>query len=73
MEGVSLKCGDCGILMKSVIEAQEHAELTKHANFMESTEPVLNLVCTTCGKPCRSQTVISMPSSPPFSYILWVC
>lgn len=56
MEGLSLKCGDCGTLMKSVEEAQEHAELTKHANFIESTEPVLNLICTTCGKPCRSKT-----------------
>nr|XP_043609095.1 UBX domain-containing protein 1 [Erigeron canadensis] len=56
MAGVSLKCGDCGALLKSVEEAQEHAELTKHADFSESTEPVLNLVCSTCGKPCRSKT-----------------
>ncbi|XP_051118343.1 eukaryotic translation initiation factor 3 subunit A [Andrographis paniculata] len=56
MAGVSLKCGDCGTLLKSVEEAQEHAELTKHANFVESTEAVLNLVCSTCGKPCRSKT-----------------
>ncbi|KAJ8774226.1 hypothetical protein K2173_009657 [Erythroxylum novogranatense] len=54
--GVSLKCGDCGVLLKSVEEAQEHAELTKHSNFSESTEAVLNLVCSTCGKPCRSKT-----------------
>ncbi|CAA0819863.1 ubiquitin-associated (UBA)/TS-N domain-containing protein [Striga hermonthica] len=56
MAGVSLKCGDCGTLLKSVEEAQEHAELTKHANFVESTEAVLNLVCSDCGKPCRSKT-----------------
>ncbi|XP_048226979.1 vicilin-like seed storage protein At2g18540 [Ricinus communis] len=56
MAGVSLKCGDCGALLKSVQEAQEHAELTSHSNFSESTEAVLNLVCTTCGKPCRSKT-----------------
>ncbi|XP_050215845.1 uncharacterized protein LOC126666952 [Mercurialis annua] len=56
MAGVSLKCGDCGALLKSVEEAQEHAELTSHSNFSESTEAVLNLVCTTCGKPCRSKT-----------------
>ncbi|KAK6145813.1 hypothetical protein DH2020_019682 [Rehmannia glutinosa] len=43
MAGVSLKCGDCGTLLKSVEEAQEHAELTKHSNFVESTEAVLNL------------------------------
>ncbi|XP_022871483.1 uncharacterized protein LOC111390652 [Olea europaea var. sylvestris] len=56
MAGLSLKCGDCGTLLKSVEEAQEHAELTKHANFVEFTEAVLNLVCVTCGKPCRSKT-----------------
>ncbi|XP_047951531.1 UBX domain-containing protein 1 [Salvia hispanica] len=56
MAGFSLKCGDCGTLLKSVEEAQEHAELTKHANFVESTEAVLNLVCSDCGKPCRSKT-----------------
>lgn len=56
MAGVSLKCGDCGALLRSVQEAQEHAELTSHSNFSESTEAVLNLVCATCGKPCRSKT-----------------
>ncbi|KAI6695811.1 hypothetical protein NL676_023521 [Syzygium grande] len=56
MAGVSLKCGDCGALLKSVEEAQGHAELTSHSNFSESTEAVLNLVCSTCGKPCRSKT-----------------
>ncbi|XP_076898558.1 uncharacterized protein LOC143552159 [Bidens hawaiensis] len=56
MAGVSLKCGDCGALLKSVEEAQEHAELTKHTDFSESTEAVLNLVCSTCGKPCRSKS-----------------
>ncbi|XP_075512102.1 uncharacterized protein LOC142547615 [Primulina tabacum] len=56
MAGVSLMCGDCGTLLKSVEEAQEHAELTKHTNFSESTEAVLNLVCSACGKPCRSKT-----------------
>ncbi|XP_074306928.1 uncharacterized protein LOC141642134 [Silene latifolia] len=56
MAGVSLQCGDCGALLKSVEEAQEHAELTSHSNFSESTEPVLNLVCSSCRKPCRSKT-----------------
>ncbi|KAI3662670.1 hypothetical protein L6452_29867 [Arctium lappa] len=56
MVGVSLKCGDCGTLLKSVEEAQEHAELTTHTDFSKSTEAVLNLVCSTCGKPCRSKT-----------------
>ncbi|KAJ4968239.1 hypothetical protein NE237_014940 [Protea cynaroides] len=56
MAGLSLRCGDCGALLKSVEEAQEHAELTSHSNFAESTEAVLNLVCNSCGKPCRSKT-----------------
>lgn len=56
MAGLSLMCGDCGHQLRSVQEAQEHAELTGHANFSESTEAVLNLVCTACGKPCRSKT-----------------
>ncbi|KAI3440824.1 uncharacterized protein J3R85_003056 [Psidium guajava] len=56
MAGVSLKCGDCGALLRSVEEAQEHAERTSHSNFSESTEAVLNLVCSSCGKPCRSKT-----------------
>ncbi|XP_028058317.1 caldesmon-like isoform X3 [Camellia sinensis] len=56
MAGVSLKCGDCGTLLRSVKEAQEHAELTKHSNFFESIEPVLNLLCSSCLKPCRSKT-----------------
>ncbi|KAG1370107.1 chromatin assembly factor 1 subunit A-B [Cocos nucifera] len=56
MAGLSLRCGDCGAHLKSVEEAQEHAELTTHTNFSESTEAVLNLVCTACGKPCRSKT-----------------
>uniref|UniRef100_A0A803Q171 UBA domain-containing protein n=1 Tax=Cannabis sativa TaxID=3483 RepID=A0A803Q171_CANSA len=43
MAGVSLQCGDCGALLRSVEEAQQHAELTSHSNFAESTEPVLNL------------------------------
>ncbi|CAN6447055.1 unnamed protein product [Victoria cruziana] len=56
MAGLSLRCGDCGAQLRSVQEAQEHAELTSHSNFEESTEAVLNLVCSVCGKPCRSKT-----------------
>ncbi|GLJ47744.1 hypothetical protein SUGI_1008380 [Cryptomeria japonica] len=56
MAGLSLMCGDCGSQLRSVEEAQEHAELTGHANFSESTEAVLNLICAACGKPCRSKT-----------------
>ncbi|KAJ4953876.1 hypothetical protein NE237_030708 [Protea cynaroides] len=55
MAGLSLRCGDCGTLLKSVEEAQEHAELTSHSNFTKSTEAILNLVCNSCGNPCRSR------------------
>ncbi|KAH9558842.1 hypothetical protein CY35_06G029100 [Sphagnum magellanicum] len=55
MAGLSLQCAACKAQFRSVEEAQEHAELTKHADFEESTVPVLNLVCVTCGKPCRTQ------------------
>ncbi|XP_006648654.3 eukaryotic translation initiation factor 3 subunit A [Oryza brachyantha] len=60
MAGLSLRCGDCGALLRSVEEAQAHAEATSHANFSESTEAVLNLVCADCGKPCRSQTEVDL-------------
>ncbi|XP_039138191.1 vicilin-like seed storage protein At2g18540 [Dioscorea cayenensis subsp. rotundata] len=60
MAGLSLRCGDCGALLKSVEEAQEHAELTSHTDFSESTEAVLNLICSTCAKPCRSKTEMDL-------------
>jgi len=60
MAGLSLRCGDCGAQLRSVEEAQAHAEVTNHANFVESTEAVLNLVCSDCGKPCRSQTEVDL-------------
>ncbi|CAN6238199.1 unnamed protein product [Urochloa humidicola] len=60
MAGLSLRCGDCGAQLRSVEEAQSHAEATNHANFVESTEAVLNLVCSDCGKPCRSQTEVDL-------------
>ncbi|OEL22113.1 hypothetical protein BAE44_0016867 [Dichanthelium oligosanthes] len=60
MAGLSLKCGDCGAQLRSVEEAQAHAEATNHANFVESTDAVLNLVCSDCGKPCRSQTEVDL-------------
>ena len=60
MGGVSFNFGE---LLKSVEKAQEHAEITSHhSNFAESTEAVLNLVCTTCCKPCRSRTVLIFDS-----------
>ncbi|GBG67556.1 hypothetical protein CBR_g685 [Chara braunii] len=52
----SLLCGDCGVQLRSMKEAQDHAEAFGHSNFKESTEAVLSLVCATCGKPCRSKT-----------------
>ncbi|CAM0951788.1 unnamed protein product [Alopecurus aequalis] len=60
MAGLSLRCGDCGVQLRSVEEAQAHAEATSHTNFAESTEAVLNLVCADCGKPCRSQTEVDL-------------
>jgi len=51
-----LVCKDCNMQLKSTEEVQAHAEATGHANFEESTEAVLNLVCQECGKPCRSET-----------------
>ncbi|KAL6899085.1 hypothetical protein ACP4OV_005743 [Aristida adscensionis] len=60
MAGLSLQCGDCGVLLRSVEEAQAHAEATSHTNFAESTDAVLNLVCSACGKPCRSQTEVDL-------------
>ncbi|EFJ22008.1 hypothetical protein SELMODRAFT_443383 [Selaginella moellendorffii] len=60
MAGLSLQCGDCGAALRTVEEAQEHAEISGHANFVESTQAVLNLVCTACGKPCRSQTEVDL-------------
>jgi DNA-directed RNA polymerase subunit RPC12/RpoP len=64
--GLSLWCSDCGMQLRSVEEAQAHTEVTNHANFVESTEAVLNLVCSDCGKPCLSQTVRSSPPLPQF-------
>lgn len=55
MAAQSLKCNDCGAILRSVKEAQDHAEVTKHSNFSESTEKLLRLVCTECGKVARSQ------------------
>lgn len=40
MAGLSLECGDCKVQLRSVEEAQEHAELTGHTNFQESTQAV---------------------------------
>lgn len=56
MAALSLVCQDCGVLLKSVKEAQDHGDATGHANFAESTEAVKRYVCTECGKPCRSDT-----------------
>jgi hypothetical protein len=57
MSGLSLQCGDCGVLLQSVEEAQAHIEATSYSNLAVSTELVLP--AGACGKLCRSQTVIS--------------
>ena len=43
-------------MLRNMKEAQSHGETTGHANFSESEEAVLTLVCVSCGKPCRSAT-----------------
>jgi hypothetical protein len=48
MAGLSLQCAACKAQFRSVEEAQEHAELTKHADFQESTEPVRVCYCYCC-------------------------
>ncbi len=40
MSALSLVCGQCGLQLKSVKEAQEHGEMSGHTQFEESTEPV---------------------------------
>ena len=40
MAALSLVCGQCGLQLKSVKEAQDHGELTGHSKFEESTEAV---------------------------------
>lgn len=43
---LSLKCGQCGLQLRSVKEAQDHGEASGHSQFEESTEAVLTLVST---------------------------
>jgi uncharacterized UBP type Zn finger protein len=51
----SLVCKDCNTFLRSVKEAQDHADATGHTNFEESVEAVKQLLCTECGKVCRTQ------------------
>ena len=46
---LSLKCDTCNAQLRSAAECKDHGEATGHASFSESTEAVLNLVCTECG------------------------
>ncbi|KAI6669173.1 hypothetical protein NL676_004058 [Syzygium grande] len=59
MAGVSVKCGDRGTLLKSMEEAQGHAEHTSHSNFSESTEAVLNFIYSSCEKPYQSPSFVA--------------
>jgi UBX domain-containing protein 1/4 len=52
----SLVCKDCNTFLRSVKEAQDHADATGHTNFEESVEAVKRLICSDCGKVCRTQT-----------------
>eukprot|EP00667_Euglena_gracilis_P016680 EG_transcript_17494 len=51
----SLVCGQCQAELKSMRAAKEHAELTGHSDFAESTTPVITMKCVACGKPCDSK------------------
>lgn len=42
-------------MLKSVAEAQKHNEATGHVDFEETTEVIRVMVCSECGKPCRTQ------------------
>lgn len=42
-EAKSLLCNDCGRKLRSVAQAQFHAEKTGHADFAESTEEIAPL------------------------------
>ncbi|KAH0739109.1 hypothetical protein KY290_037814 [Solanum tuberosum] len=53
---VLLQCGDCGTLLESVVEAQQHAQNFHHTNFYESKEAIRFLVCSTCGQNSRCHT-----------------
>lgn len=53
---MSIVCKDCNKQFKTAAEVQAHAEETFHTNFEESTEAIVQLVCTACGKPCRTET-----------------
>ncbi|KAL4379532.1 hypothetical protein GQ457_02G029490 [Hibiscus cannabinus] len=53
--GTILNLRDYGTPLKFVDEVQEHAELTFHSNFSQSTEAILNLVCASGGNSCRSR------------------
>jgi hypothetical protein len=51
MAGLSLECGDCKVQLRSVEEAQDHAELTGHTNFQESTQAVSYMLFLSCSTP----------------------
>ena len=52
----SLKCNQCQVKLRSVQEAQDHAEATGHVDFAEDVEAVRQIRCKECGKICRSET-----------------
>ncbi|XP_049344390.1 uncharacterized protein LOC125808771 [Solanum verrucosum] len=59
---VLLQCGDCGTLLESVVDAQQHAQNFHHTNFYESKEAIRFLVCSTCGQNSRCHTESAMHS-----------
>ena len=61
MSALSLVCGQCGLQLKSVKEAQEHGELSGHTQFEESTEPV-SIAVQRLASPCMHRTMHFLPA-----------
>jgi hypothetical protein len=56
---LSMTCGVCKAQLRSVQEAQEHAEITGHTDFAESTEPVRLSFAPSSSPPPKSPPGVS--------------
>ena len=61
MSALSLVCGQCGLQLKSVKEAQEHGEMSGHTQFEESTEPV-SIAAQRLAFPGHACLLLDMPA-----------
>jgi len=61
MSALSLVCGQCGLQLKSVKEAQEHGEMSGHTQFEESTEPV-SIAAQRLAPPSHACCLSGMPA-----------